>query len=272
VMLYASLSCDITYRVPGQAPITFNRPELTLVSVPSGLPLTIDIQGNVRQQRLFGIFRPTALAEAFGLQPSVLPQVVHDAVSGEASFGRIVSMPLGHRVAGLVADIIDTPLQGEMRALQYQGRLAELVAYALQALKEQSTPGDRYRGIVRTERDADLARSARERLAREFHKPPDVEDLARALGTNPNKLRASFKSAFGVTMADYCLERRMREAQQLLLQGRLSISQISERVGYEYPSGFAAAFAAYVGMSPREYRRHRAPVSVSLGRPDDQAD
>jgi AraC-like DNA-binding protein len=112
----------------------------------------------------------------------------------------------------------------------------------------------------------DLAQRARQRLSVEFRKPPDLDELARELGTNPNKLRASFKAAFGLTMAEYCLERRMREAQQLLFQDRLSISQIAERVGYEYPSGFAAAFAAHVGMTPREYRRHRAPISVRLGR------
>jgi AraC-like DNA-binding protein len=271
LLLYASLACDMKYWVPGQAPIVLNRPELTLVSVPPGLPLTFEIEGSVRQQRMFGIFRPALMAEAFGLPPKVLPKVIHDAAQGISSFGRIVSMPLSHRVAGLVADTIDSPLQGEMRALQYQGRLAELVAYALQALQEKSLGGERPgRGELRTERDADIARRAKERLAREFHKPPDVDALARALGTNPNKLRAAFKAAFGITMADYCLERRMREAQQLLLQGRLTISQISERVGYEYPSGFAAAFAAHVGMTPRDYRRHRAPISVPLVGPDDK--
>jgi AraC-like DNA-binding protein len=57
----------------------------------------------------------------------------------------------------------------------------------------------------------------------------------------------------------------MREAQQLLLQGRLSISQVAEAVGYDYPSGFAAAFSAHVGVTPREYRNKRAPISVRLG-------
>lgn len=265
IMLYASLSCDLTYRVQGQPQIALNRPELTLVSVPKGLPFTIDIQGGVRQQRLFGLFRHAALAQAFGLKPHMVPQVLRDAASGSGRFGRVVSMPLDQHVAGLVADTIDTPLQGELRALQYQGRLTELVAYALQALQSQPAVAS---SALRTGRDVDLARRAQQRLSSEFRKPPDLDELARELGTNPNKLRASFKAAFGVTMAEYCLERRMREAQQLLFQDRLSISQIAERVGYEYPSGFAAAFAAHVGMTPREYRRHRAPISVRLGRLD----
>jgi AraC-like DNA-binding protein len=174
-------------------------------------------------------------------------------------------MPLDQHVAGLVADTIDSPLQGEMRALQYQGRLTELVAYALQALHSQPAAA---RSALRTGRDVDLAQRARERLSQTFRKPPDLDLLARDLGTNPNKLRAAFKAAFGVTMAEYCLERRMREAQQLLFHDRLSIAQVAERVGYEYPSGFAAAFAAHVGMTPRQYRQHRAPISLRLGTVD----
>jgi AraC-like DNA-binding protein len=50
----------------------------------------------------------------------------------------------------------------------------------------------------------------------------------------------------------------------LLLQGRLNISQIAERVGYEYPSGFTAAFSRHVGLTPREYRRHRVPITRTL--------
>ena len=90
-------------------------------------------------------------------------------------------------------------------------------------------------------------------------------ELARDLGTNPNKLQASFKAAFGITIGDYCLERRIREAQQLLLEGKLSVAEVAERVGYGHQSNFAAAFSSHLGMSPREYRRHRAPVHLSLG-------
>jgi AraC-like DNA-binding protein len=77
-------------------------------------------------------------------------------------------------------------------------------------------------------------------------------------------LKAVFKEAYGITMADYCLERRVREAQQLLIEAALTIAQVAERVGYEHQSSFTAAFRGHVGMSPREYRKHRAPFSVAL--------
>jgi AraC-like DNA-binding protein len=266
ILLYASLNSDLSFHIPGQAPIALNRPELTMVSIPKGMPVTIDVQGGVRQQRLYGMFRNAAIAKLLGIREDTLPQALQKTAQGSTDFGRLVSVPLDHHVASLVADTIDTPLQGEMRALQYHGRLIELVAYAIDAIGRSA---ESVAGTMRSEREIDLAQQARERLSHEYKQPPDLDDLARELGTNPNKLRSAFKTAFGVTMAEYCLDRRMREAQQLLLQAKLNISQVGERVGYEYPSGFAAAFTRHVGMSPREYRKHRAAISVPLHGDDD---
>jgi hypothetical protein len=78
ILLYASLSCDLVYRVEGQPAIAMNRPAFTLVSVPKGLPMTVDIQGGVRPQRLFGAFRHAALAKAFGLKADSLPEMIRD--------------------------------------------------------------------------------------------------------------------------------------------------------------------------------------------------
>jgi AraC-like DNA-binding protein len=151
-----------------------------------------------------------------------------------------------------------------MRALQYEGRIVELVAFAIGAKHCPPTPSH---AALKTSRDPEMAQRTMDRLAREFRKKPEISDLARELGTNSNKLRAVFKAVYGTTMAEYCLDRRMREAQQLLLQPNLSISQIAERVGYQYPSGFAAAFSSHVGMTPREYRKHRAAIGMRRSPP-----
>ena len=45
IMLRASLGCDVVFRSPGVPPLVFNRPEVTLVCQPAGLPLSVDITG-----------------------------------------------------------------------------------------------------------------------------------------------------------------------------------------------------------------------------------
>ena len=266
IMLRASLCCDVAFEVGSSAQLVFNRPEVTLVCLPKGRPQAVDIAGGARQQGVVAIFRASAFAARYGLELADLPPLVRDAVTGSAEVGRIASFPLDHRLAALLADTIDTRLEGEMRVLQYAGRLAELVAYTLDAM--QHVPLLRGTALNRL-RDVELAHAALARLEHSYRKPPLFAELAREIGTNQNKLKAVFKEAFGVTMAEYCLERRMREAQQLLLAANLTIAQVAERVGYEHQSSFAAAFSGHVGMSPREYRQHRAPFNLSLNASDD---
>jgi AraC-like DNA-binding protein len=264
IILRASLCCDVTFQVYGAAPMIFNRPEVTLACVPGDRLQTVDIMGGVRQQGMIAVFRAATFALRYGLQTDDLPPAVREALASSAAVGRIASFPLDHRIASLIADTIDSRLEGDMRVVQYAGRLAELVAYTLDAM--QHTPSLRGSALNRR-RDLELAHAALAQLERDYRKPPKFADLSRQIGTNQNKLKAVFKEAFGVTMAEYCLERRMREAQQLLLEATLTIAQVAERVGYEHQSSFAAAFRGHVNMSPRDYRQHRPPFSMRLGQP-----
>jgi AraC family transcriptional activator of pyochelin receptor len=261
IMLRASLCCDVAFRFEGVAPMVFNRPEVTLTCIPGGQHLAVDVMGGSRQQGLIGLFRASNFAARYGLESEDLPHDLRNALLGSGGLRRVAAFPLDERIASLLADTIDSRLEGEMRVVQYSGRLAELVAYAMDAMRHTPVPtGD----ALHLRRDVGLAQKAMERLQHEYRMPPLFANLAREVGTNQNKLKAVFKDTFGVTMAEYCLERRMREAQQLLLEAALTIAQVAERVGYEHQSSFAAAFRGYVGMSAREYRRHRAPFNQTL--------
>jgi AraC-like DNA-binding protein len=261
IMLRASLACDVTFHYGGKAPMVFNRPEVVLACLPKGLPVTVDIAGGARQQGIVAIFRASTFAARYRLRADDLPPEVREALADTAAIGRIASFPIDHRIAALIADTLDSRLHGELRVVQVAGRVAELVAYALDTMLNQPL----LRGTtLNLRRDLDLAQAALARLDRDYRRPPPFGDLAREIGTNQNKLKAVFKEAFGITMADYCLERRVREAQQLLLEASLTIAQVAERVGYEHQSSFAAAFRGHVGMTPRAYRQHRAPFSVPL--------
>ena len=261
ITLRASLACDVEFRYGAGPALVFNRPELTLTCIPPLLPLSAHIAAGARQQGIVAVFKARSFASRFGLLPEDLPPELRVAVEGDAGMGRIASFPVDHRVAALVGDTLDSRLHGELRTVQLAGRLAELVAYALEAMLHQH---EARTAVLPRRRDLDLARAAQARLDRDYRRPPNFADLAREIGTSQNKLKSVFKQAFGLTMADYCLERRVREAQQLLMEATLTIAQVAERVGYEHQSSFTAAFRSQVGMSPREYRRHRAPFSLEL--------
>ena len=117
-------------------------------------------------------------------------------------------------------------------------------------------------------RDVNLAHAARERLDQQAMKPPRFSQLARDIGMNQKSLKEVFRRVFGTTMEEYCVHKRMRLAQALLLEGQLTIGQIAERVGYSHQSSFAAAFSRYSGMAPKEYKRQRAAIDIPLGNPN----
>jgi AraC-like DNA-binding protein len=261
ITLRASLACDVEFRYGAGPALVFDRPELTLTCIPSLLPLSAHIVAGARQQGIVAVFKARSFASRFGLLPEDLPPEIRSAVKGEAQMGRIASFPIDHRVTALVGDTLDSRLHGELRTVQLAGRMTELVAYALDAMLYQHE----VRSVtLPRRRDLDLARAAQALLDRDYRRPTNFADLAREIGTSQNKLKAVFKQTFGLTMADYCLERRVREAQQLLMEATLTIAQVAERVGYEHQSSFAAAFKNQVGMSPREYRCHRAPFNLEF--------
>jgi AraC-like DNA-binding protein len=264
IMLRASLACDVSFRHGHSAPIVFKRPEVLLACLPQGVTLTADVMGGSRQQGLIANFRAETFAKRFGLLESELPLAVREVVHGATDVVRLSSFPVDPRIAALIADTLDSRLPGELRTMQVTGRLTELIAFALEAmLGDGEGPG--YRNVqLPRKRDLDVARAAREWLDREYRHPPMFGDVASDLGVSLNKLKSVFKEAFGTTMVSHCLDRRMREAQQLLLEGALTIGQVADAVGYEHQSSFAAAFSRHVGLSPREYRQHRAPFVVEL--------
>lgn len=63
-----------------------------------------------------------------------------------------------------------------------------------------------------------------------------------------------FKESFSENLIDYTTSTRMETAKQLLMETELSVSEISEKVGYYNLSSFTRRFKQSIGISPSEYR------------------
>ena len=259
LILYAALGSEQTIISKSGQSIDLNGPELCLINIPSGSEIKATQFAQVRQQRLLGIFRSHNILDFLGLSEGELPSRLIGAINNDSEISKLVSLPINPYVSQLLSNTFETKLRGEFKALQLKARLTELLAVTLEGMLSDSKAGE---CEIKNMRDLQLAKNAKEILEEEYRKPPDFTNLAHSLGTNPNKLRVAFKTAFGVTMTEYCKDRRMRKAQQLLLEPEYSISQVAEMVGYEYSSGFAVAFLAHAGMTPRDYRKFRTNLCI----------
>ncbi len=87
-----------------------------------------------------------------------------------------------------------------------------------------------------------------------FQNDISVEDIADVCGLNRTYFGKIFKKAIGKSPQEFLLNYRMLKAAELLKLTRLSISDISNAVGYANPLHFSRAFKSIYGIPPREWR------------------
>ncbi len=80
-----------------------------------------------------------------------------------------------------------------------------------------------------------------------------VEDFAAALGMSRSNLHLRLKEITGESALNMIHKVRFTKACTLLAEGKLNISEISEKCGFKSPSYFTVSFRKYMGCSPSEY-------------------
>lgn len=81
-----------------------------------------------------------------------------------------------------------------------------------------------------------------------------VQDIADHLNMNRSYLHRLFKSFTGVSIQNYLLDYRIRQACILLQNTSLSVRSVAHTVTYADPLYFSRIFYQKMGISPREYR------------------
>jgi AraC-like DNA-binding protein len=119
---------------------------------------------------------------------------------------------------------------------------------------------------VTSEELADLAhlRRARDLMDREYARPLEVAELARAALMSTAHFSRRFRAAYGETPYAYLMTRRIERAKELLRRGDMSVTQVCLEVGCTSLGSFSARFTELVGETPTAYRArdHSALKSV----------
>lgn len=89
------------------------------------------------------------------------------------------------------------------------------------------------------------------------HYPEDLslEFLAKHFGISTSYLSHRFKHVTGFSVTDYIQMTRIRNAQALLINTKIPITEISEPCGFNCFSQFNRVFRKHIGMSPSTYRK-----------------
>lgn len=82
-----------------------------------------------------------------------------------------------------------------------------------------------------------------------------LEFLAKHFGISTSYLSHRFKNVTGFSVTDYIQMTRIRNAQALLINTMMPITEISEPCGFNCFSQFNRVFRKHIGMSPSTYRK-----------------
>ena len=92
----------------------------------------------------------------------------------------------------------------------------------------------------------------------------NVEQIAAEMAMSRASLYSKVKASFSKGIGEYIEEKRMEEAKKLLKDTKLSVADISERVGYSTTRYFSARFKVFTGMTPLAYRKLRITKSIRI--------
>ncbi len=109
-----------------------------------------------------------------------------------------------------------------------------------------------------TQHDQTLVNATCDYLRERLATPLSTEQLSKLFNTNEKRLTRAFREVLGVTVSEFVRNERLVSAERMLRTTALTITQISEELGYSSSANFATAFRAHFGQTPSEFRQRLA--------------
>lgn len=154
-----------------------------------------------------------------------------------------------HKMRSLVQQMWNAPYRGAAKRMYLQAKVLELLAMHLENIIDYSNQAPSSR--LKPETIARL-HYAKEILTSQFANPPSSSELARQVGVSDRTLQRGFRALFNTTVVGYLIQQRLEQAEKLLRQGNLKVTEVAHLVGYEHLGQFAAAFKRQFGITPRQ--------------------
>jgi AraC-like DNA-binding protein len=100
-------------------------------------------------------------------------------------------------------------------------------------------------------------------IAEEYSKPLNMRMLCKSVGVGESRLRQLIRRETGENFSTLLNKQRVTVAKHLLNDGTLSLAEISNALGYNYPAFFFRIFKRITGLTPGAY-------AISLGEPTEK--
>ena len=114
-----------------------------------------------------------------------------------------------------------------------------------------------------TEKAPQNTLSVHQYLTEHYTEKITLDNLCFLFGTNKTTLCRDFKSEYGKTVLTFINDMRIKEAKTMLRKKNASVTEISEKLGFESIHYFCRLFKQSTGQSPTQYAKSiRAKLSI----------
>ncbi len=168
----------------------------------------------------------------------------------QAGFLALRHYPVTSAMTFLIHEIMHCKRKGIFKKMFVEAKVIELLLLQLEQMDMNHKPSLHHL----KKQDIDKMYAIKEMLEQNLQETFRLTDLARNVGTNEFTLKKGFKALFGATVFDYWHGLKMEKARKLLLEGGLSVREVSEEIGYTHAHHFSAAFKKKFGILPSVLR------------------
>ena len=88
-----------------------------------------------------------------------------------------------------------------------------------------------------------------------YYEDLKLKDIADMAGYSPSYFSRTFSDTFGASFIEILVDIRIAHAKLLLKNYNLTITDISEKIGFKSNSYFSVTFKKKTGLSPIQYRK-----------------
>ncbi len=168
-----------------------------------------------------------------------------------SSFNKI--LPLCGPVHGILTNLMNHTYTDSMENIFVNAQTQMLLLHAMECMAGVGEQKDEFScKFLESEDEREKIRLAREVLIQHICEPLTIKELSRKAAINECYLKKGFKEMYGTTIFDFFQTQRMEHAKYLLYEKGMTVTDVSNMLGYSSISHFSTAFKKHTGIKPCE--------------------
>lgn len=132
-------------------------------------------------------------------------------------------------------------------------RLEELMIQIVRQEFSQASDGQSNVLSLRSRFDSQIAGAVMALLKDRIHGKLTLQEITQSLGYGKTYLSAVFTRVYGMSIMSCFAQLKIEEAKYLIRENTMSVTEISEMLGFSSPQHFSKRFRQLVKMSPKQY-------------------